>query len=430
MFFHRLFFSSLIFFSINSFCQADWTIFTYIEASEKLEHEGIANLTEIALGDVPENIHFFVQLHTRGERTWLYKIEGKNIILLDEILIGGNAADNILQTMRTIIPNYPAKHYGVILWNHGFGILIPTYDPVTNTWNVEQDGENCGGTCDLIHVDNLNIEKKKRFRTEHFRYKGLLVNSHTKTVMYNDDMVRLARTISHEILGGKKLDLLGFDCCLGAMLEHGYQLKNYVRYIVGSQDCELADGWDYTQMILNFHNGILSPLEVAQYIAWDYGNYYKPIAPVGRYTQSAIDLGQLDPVVNNLEKIIEAYRKCIALYPDLFVALIRAARNECKRFCQMPAYTDIDNFYSNLFEHVNFYDLPENTKPAVTQLKKLLIEGKALIAKIVVANVTGPVNAHAQGISIYFPLHHLDSSYPSCMFAQETSWLLFIKDLL
>ncbi|MCK5633209.1 hypothetical protein KAH94_05635 [bacterium] len=432
-------FLTLLLCCCNIFGQADWTIFTYIEASEGLQHEAIKNISDMALGNVPENINMIVQLHTKEDISWIYKIDGNAIILLDIVTITENAKNNIVESMTNIVKQFPAKYYGIILWNHGFGILVPTYDPATNTWNVEPDGNNCFGACDLVSVDSdIFLEKKKRRKCEHSyhkgllnRYhKGLLINDHTKTVMNNYDMVELCKIISENLLKGEKISLLGMDCCLGAMIEHGYQLRNYVDYLVGSQDCELSDGWDYTAMIKHFRNGELSPRTFAQNIVLDYGNYYAPIAPVGRYTQSAIDLNFMEDLTKNIDSVIALLKTCLNEQPDYFKSLIASARNSCIRFCQMPAYTDIDNFYSNLLQYIEAESHDGDFFNIFKQLKQLIDEGKKIIQKTVVANALGPVNKGAQGISIYFPLYHIDTSYYDCIFAQETNWLQFLQRLV
>ncbi|MCK5023768.1 MAG: hypothetical protein KAS04_06330, partial [Candidatus Aenigmarchaeota archaeon] len=413
--------------SMQIFSQSKWTLFVYMEASEELQHEALKNISDFTQAGVPEEVNVIVQVHTGGENSWLYKIEGKGIFLLDVVPLSPNARDNIIGSMRKVVDHYPAQHYGVVLWDHGFGILIPQYNSATNTWDVEPDGDNSFGACDLIHVEIP--EKKRGNRLDQIKYKGLLINGHAKSVMNNHDMVETFRVISEELLEGKKLDLCGMDCCLGAMIEHGYQLRHYVRYLVGSQDCELTDGWDYTTLMYHFIDGHIDPYQIAQDIVIDYGNYYEPIAPVGRYTQSAIDLERVEELKENLDRIVTCFRQCMSENPQFFKQLVREAREACIRFCQMPAYTDISHFYDNLLKLLENHGLLHDGSYPVQQLVQQLTEGKELVKQVVIANAVGKVNAHAQGISLYFPLYHIDSSYPDCMFARESSWLGFLQKI-
>lgn len=400
----KLFFILLLLQNVTLFSHADWTIFAYIEASESLQSEAIFNINQMAEGQVPDNVNMIVQLHMSGKNSYVYKIEKNNIIFLGRVPTAPNAKDNILATMQTIPTLYPAEHYGLILWDHGFGILVPQYDEEKNSWDIEPDG-NQYGCCNLT--------------------RAMLVDDYHKTVMNNEDMVETARIIAEDIIG-KKIDLLGFDCCMGAMFEHGYQLRNYANYMVGSQDCELADGFNYKRLMMHFEAGHVTPLQIAQDVVYDYGDYNKTHAPIGRYTMSAFDLAYADQLKNNVDMVAHWLLEVLKAENPTFKNIILDTRRELIRFCMTPSYTDLHHFYQNLYQNLEPY---ENFS-AVQELRKLIVEGKEIIKNAVVANVAGPVNKHAQGISIYFPFSHIDSSYPSTPFANESIWFTFLQDLL
>ena len=66
----------------------------------------------------------------------------------------------------------------------------------------------------------------------------------------------------------------------------------------------------------------------------------------------------------------------------------------------------------------------------VLAVKKVLLDGKSIINKMVVANVTGINKIQAKGISIYFPINHIDSSYTRTPFAKNNLWLNFLKKVV
>jgi len=409
----KIIFTLLVLSHANLFGQADWTIFEYIEASEGLQHEALFNISQMAAGGVPENINLFVQIHTAGDTSFLYKVEQNHIILLDFIKIGPNTKDNILQTAEKIFPHHPATHHGLFLWNHGFGILVPQYDPQTETWDVEPDGNQLG-TCDLLDVD---MSKKT---------KGLLINAHEKTVMGNEDMVQMVKRISQELLNNKKIDLIGFDCCMAAMIEHGYQLKEYVNIIVGSQDCELSDGFDYIALMKHFQDGHTQPKQIAIDIVQDYGIYNGEHAPVGRYTMSAIDLSYISTLKATLDKIADILLELLRLNKVVFKEEFLKLRKECPRFCIIPSYTDLYTLLQNVSKTLQWY----NSFELVKDLLILIDKANSLIKKAVIANVTGEMNQNVHGISIYCPFTHIDSTYPPISFAQESSWFTLLKELV
>lgn len=59
---------------------------------------------------------------------------------------------------------------------------------------------------------------------------------------------------------GKKLDIIGFDACLMASTEVGYELKDGANFLVASEETEGAEGWPYTQI---FTSRILNSMQRA-----------------------------------------------------------------------------------------------------------------------------------------------------------------------
>jgi len=416
----KFLFPIFLFINLTLFSQTDWTIFAYMEGSEGLQHEALYNTSQLAFGGVPKNVNMFVQVHIGSNLSFFYKIEENNIILLDFIPVGPNTKENIVSTIKRILPEYQSKYFGLFLWDHGFGILEPYYNQETETWDVEPDGNQFGG-CDLMDLDG---EKPKG--EEIVKYKGMFINGPEKTIMGNKDMVELIRTISEDMLGGKKIDLLAMDCCMGAMIEHGYQLCDYAKFLVGSQDCELTDGFDYINLMLHFKEGHVLPRQIAQDIVDDYGVYNAKYATIGRYTMSAMDLSYTYDIASNNDKIANILLQLFEKDRKTFKEICTIARKDCPRFCMIPSYADMHVFYENL--EIALQDF--SNLELVKNLNPLLQENKDLIKAAVVANVAGKVNKGVRGISIYFPLYHIDSTYEPTKFAQESNWFSFIQNFV
>jgi hypothetical protein len=96
---------------------------------------------------------------------------------------------------------YPAKHMGVIFWNHGSGV------------------EN--GICQdpLFKGDPLTL---------------------------NEIEYAFAKTTAHMT---SRFDFIGFDTCLSGSLEYANILAPYSKYMVASSDLEPNNGWNYTPVI-------------------------------------------------------------------------------------------------------------------------------------------------------------------------------------
>jgi len=403
--------------------KAPWTIFIYMEHSGDLADAAINNLNDMAkIG--PGKANVLVMLHTRGQEAWLYKIKKNKIVQKEQMHHGDDVAENIINGMERVVTKYPAEKYGVVLWDHGFGIIVPRYNPETEEWEVEPDGqEECDCPIKRYSANSYACHQK--------HHRGMLINSDTQTCMNNEHMVRVFEHISKNLLGGKKIDFCGLDMCKGAMLEHAYQLRNYVHYIIGSQECELRDGWPYDLIfqVLSEHPSI-APRELVTTVISSYEEYYLQNAPLGRYTQSALDCSYAEILKSNLDAIVHWVDSCPAKLASVMPDILHSARKRNIKICDAPAYADLHKFYTDLLDEINDYEDVFGVHQEFEQLKSLLSSGCTIIQNMVVANTTGFAVTEAQGVSIYFPQHHIDSSYIDTDFAQNSAWLSFLKKII
>ena len=98
---------------------------------------------------------------------------------------------------------YPAEKTGVILWNHGGGLQGACFDEKKNDDSLEP-GEI------LTAVDSA-----------------------------------LSRTGN----AGKKLEWIGYDCCLMQVQDIAYLSSDYFNYMIASEESESGYGWDYDTWI-------------------------------------------------------------------------------------------------------------------------------------------------------------------------------------
>lgn len=392
--------------------KSDWTFLIYMESSEDLFFWTLQNINSIAAASYSSSVNVLIQLHVSGNIAWRYCIKDGAINFLGDVLLGGDCVGDVFNAARWAFTSYQAKHNGLILWNHGFGILDPKLvekDDGGFEWEIIPDGplfECSDGNCPI---------------------RAILFNYTTKKYMNNSQMVETLQSIKNDILDGSKLEIFGADCCKMGMLEVGYQIKDCANYLVGSQNCELMDGWNYYGMFNNF-NLYISPLDAAKTIVDSYDQYYSEKTKSGVYTLSAMDLSYMDKITKNLDDIIYLCLECLNKNFDSFRELICNARSKCVYICDASYYTDLDSFYTQLILEIDrnktFYD------EDLEKLKALLNDGKNLIKQAVVANAVGNNIKDAKGISIYFPKNRIDDSYPDTIFAQKTKWLSFLNRLL
>ncbi|WP_370769768.1 clostripain-related cysteine peptidase [Ruminococcus callidus] len=187
-----------------------YTLMLYMCASDLESECGFAteDLNEIMYGYTAGNLNVIVL--TGGTAEWQntvvaddrcqrYLVTEDGLELVDDSLGMQNMADSATLTdfIQYCSSNYAADHYGLVLWDHGGGVVGGYgYD------------ENFGG-------DSMSL-------TEMFRALGD-ANVH--------------------------LDMLGFDACLMANFETCLMAAPYADYLIASEEPEPGCGWYYTDWI-------------------------------------------------------------------------------------------------------------------------------------------------------------------------------------
>lgn len=172
-----------------------------------------------------------------------------------------NLADFILSSRE----RFPAKKYILILWNHGLEFSI--YDqPVKDSYvtanparalvfddNVEEDGDDAA-------ISIFELEEALK-------------------------------------LTGEKLDLLYWDVCTMNMIEHVYQLRNHVDYILGSEHVTPDCGGNYTALMhsLDTNSELLPAMQ--KYVEQAVRTWKNIYDDCVSYDLTLMDVGYVEEVV-------------------------------------------------------------------------------------------------------------------------------------
>ena len=285
--------------------------------------------------------------------------------------------------------NYPAKHYGLILWDHGGGPL----------WGYGSD--------ELFGNDSLILQE-------------------LRSAMDQTIFGSAAQGQNIEQESSKKLDWVGFDACLMGNIESANLWKDYADYMVGSEELEPGRGWDYS--FLSVINRTSDAREIVSGIVDSYAAYYE--ANRSRVfnpdiTLAAMDLGKTEKLVSSTNSLFEAMREGIG--KDRY-APINQARARSKAFglsvspSKEEAYDLIDlrDFARNVGE---LY--PEQSGSVIAALDEMIVKSAANVE-------------NAGGVSIYLPGDNaelfdvaqelyteettLSDSYRNYVDAYTTSW--------
>jgi hypothetical protein len=448
---------AFLFITSSTCALKDWTILLYVQSKNNLNKFAAKNLSDMACIGSSGNVNILVQWYQLNQNgTWRYKIE-KNKIELDTFLpadTDGNGVNDLVESMRWAVTKYPAQKYFLILWNHGYGILDPIWGQL----------RGMRGLGPAFYTDNPRI--KIDGLTKYFDLnasildddqRAILFNEVSKTYMNNQALVQALSKIKTDVLKNRKINILGMDACLMAMVEVAYQSKDFADYFVASQEVELAHGWDYLTIMQGLAMGNLSPSDLAKSIVLAYENYYK--GKIQFYTQSAISLNKMGILKDSIDQIVLLIDKCSSYDKIGIKGVIKDARKKSLQF-STRSYVDLNSFYVNLCNELESYlannvqnkskmasSNPRNNNAKITnnrildkdrepvtksiqELKIALKNGIQAISNSILVNATGTNMSAAKGLSIYFPINRIDASYVLTDFAKESLWGKFIKDSL
>lgn len=412
--------------NLKAVSRASWTLLVYIVADNNLAPYATSNIQDMSAGLVSSNnVNVLVQWDKPSDRkTWRYKITPGGKIDAGTLWseMGYNPSAELVNSMQWAVKNYPADHYGLILWDHGSGSL-----------DFAQGSTKTIGT--TWHWLNL---------LPCYAGRGILYDDSQKTCLTNQGLTSALQTIKK--LLGKNLDLIAMDACLMAMVEVSYQMKGLVDLFVGSEQTIPGNGYPYNIFIkpLSQNPRGTTALQLAQKMVAAYSTFYSLQQPTPDFTLSTIDVTSIDLIKQNIDQFLSAIATCNKIDAIQTKNIIITARKSAISF-EMPEYIDLYSLYANILNQIKKSSpkssliLEKLNKPtgttgtqeyqnALANLTAVINEGLTMITKLVLHNANGPVYCGAHGISIYYPSNgQIDPSYKLTIFAQNSSWTQFIQ---
>jgi hypothetical protein len=185
--------------------------------------------------------------------------------------------------------------------------------------------------------------------------------------------------------------VIGFDACLEAMIEVAYEIRNEASFMIGSEETEPGDGWEYNTWLNSFKSSARTPRALIRSIVDAYAARY---AATSGTTLSGIDLSKIDNVMAKLNSFSSA------LYSQITTDAIRVEvrdviLNDTEYYCPMCGY----DF------NVDIWDMAEQIKQNAGSVS-VGSEADALKAAVDDAvvyewhNSSGHPNSH--GMAIHF----------------------------
>jgi len=413
----------------------DWTLILYISADNDLRNFAIRNIKQMA--KIGSNQYINIVVHLDIKISGNKKVTRRYYVEKDKIL-HVNANDPHSQRMDSGNPEtliscckwakniFPAKHYGLILWNHGTGAIDPKRGRIIKlselfNFNPETNKVELDRSVGFLDLMNASLQEDR----------GICWDDTTGNYLTNQDLDYALKIICFDVLNGKKLAFIGFDACLMQMIEVANITKKYADIMIGSQEVILGTGWHYIETLKPFLRGTLSPEEFAKHIVASYKKAYSKIT--NDFTLAAINLNKFELLEKTIHNISQLLIQCLKSQKNNSVKnTISKSRSKflCTHFDE-PSFIDLHHFLTNLLLTTKNFKLKTNDKTKLKkQLKQELEIGRMLLTELIIASASGKNLSKAKGMSIYFPTRRIYHSYRKLPFAKENNWILFLTQYL
>jgi hypothetical protein len=407
-----------------------WTVMVYLAGDNDLDKAGRADLQEMKKVGSTKGINVLVQFDSAGHNheTTRYLITRGGTLDRDLIKNLGRQNTGDPEVLKDFmlwgIKNYPAEKVLLVVWNHGNGWSDENvYDVARKDLllGISRRGLPIASGQRAISFGHLK-SGSRNFHRALFRtsvraalsVKGIAYDDNAKDFLDNIELKRVMATAKRGL--GRKIDILGMDACLMSMAEVGYQLRDSVKLMVGSEEIEPEDGWPYDRILgALVEDPSMEPEKLAKIIVDKYAASYKSEDGI---TQSACDLGHSDILAAAVDRLAGK------LIKNLVRLQVRAAVYHARRGVQV--------YDEDKTDYVDFFDFCRLLKKDcdVQDIKAGCDEAMKAVDRFVVRSAfKGPDMKDSHGLSIYFPLKNLSSLYGRLDFTKKTKWQEFLKAL-
>lgn len=375
-------------FSNNGSAQTpkEWTVMVYMNGKNDLEIAGLYNLNKMELVGSDNSINIITEtgrmngqagdVHMDGDWTGSRryyivsdsnenKVRSKVKQSFDSVDMGD--WKHLVDFAKWGMKNYPAKHYALIVWNHGSG------------W----------------------VTSKGMFVN-----KGISYDFETKNHISTPELGAAMREIG-------KVDILAYDACLMQMAELLYEVKDYADYVVGSEETVPGLGFPYDTMLRPFKSAKSSE-ELAAQMVRAYELFY--YAAKFKVTLSAVRMAALP-------EFLAAFNA----WTDALLASDR--KPQIKRgFYYVGAYEEKDNKDLYDFARLAAEADPDGAVAATGRAMKDILTGRLIIGNMAYKGNAGRDEA-SHGLAIYLPGTGYNEKYGQLAWARDTRWDDFLKEM-
>jgi len=377
-------------------------------------------------------VHFDTQKSGQKRITKRLLIEKNQIIQFGpDMSMDSGDPKTLMDFYSWQINNFPGKHIA-ILWNHGEGAIEPSLKQAINPSELFVFNPHSRMIELNRKIGFLDYLENYQNQLEQEKPKSICFDNTTGNYLTTRDIKNGFESLCKNNLNGRKFEAILCDACLMGAVEFACAIKECARYFVSSSEVVLGTGYDYSKLLLPLTQKDTNTHDFIKHVVKSFQSTYGRLTH--DYAQSAIDLSKFSLLEDNTSKLSKLLIFGINNQKNDSVKdaiSLSVNRNFCTQFDE-PSYKDYGHLMLNLSKNVHKFQLSDakKTQEFKSQLQSILNNGMAIIKEIVVENAVGKGLKDATGLSIYFPAKQIHNSYFNCEFAQQTSWLDFLKVFL
>ncbi len=318
--------------------------------------------------------------------------------------------------VRALLTHPKARH-AIGFWDHGTGVFDET-DATEKIMTRRMSSVVRADRSRSRPARRLFFPKHKLEDQEETR--AMLHDDTNGGVLTNLEAGAMLRAAFKDAGIGGKIDMIFSDTCLNGMIEVLDELADCAKVIVGSQDLEPGDGWDYKTF---FTRVVGQPPATAE----DWGRH-----AVQAFHDAYVSTPKKWPCTQGCFRTDHGITKA-------FAGLVAAAR-KANGFAAF-VYLDHARAQSQAFAQKDTYDLRDFAEKlaAISQqtLPELAAAANALVKAYDEARVhfitLGKHVTRSTGLSFYFPSSRSQmgrdiATYEKLAFAKNSGWAEFLKE--
>jgi hypothetical protein len=356
---------------------AEWTVLIFLNAKNNLEPFAFSNFLQMSSIGSTDEVNLVVEMGRPAQhysddygawsKTLRFRItKGQDPIEANAVQdLGATNMGDPSSLARFVAwgrETYPAKHTMLVIWDHGQGWRVP-------------------------EIRAAGLPPRPRPAPASYRY--VSNDDDTGDKLYNRGIQDALTTL----LAGQRLDIIAFDACLMAMIETAYAMRGVAEVMVGSEELEPGDGWNYTKWIqpLVDQKGAVSAIDVGKSLVRGMAAQY------GDAVETTLSAILLDAVPAVAVMVSTFAALAVSLVTPATIAAFKAARGACANYAPGYGLNSID--LAHFMEQIVAGDFDASLKSAAQGV--LGTVHAAVLDHHASASRQGKFGS--QGLAIYYP---------------------------